>query len=61
MLEVDAWDEDDYTLILYQDCDLDDVAEFSLVQRKNGQPDRDVTTDFDAYARRIKDLKEKMR
>ena len=60
---VNSWREDDdqeggsYWLHLYQEG-ADEVAEFFLIERKKDHPDRDVTGDTDAYARRIKALKE---
>lgn len=52
--EIDSWDEDDYKLILTEEGDED----FRLICVKPGQPETDVTKDFEAYARRIKSLKE---
>lgn len=53
--EIDRWSEDDYELVLVQ-VGEDDSAMFNLIQQRNGRPDRDVTEDFEAYARRIKQL-----
>lgn len=55
MREIDRWNEDDYELALLQEGDQDQDA-FFLILRKPGHPDRDVTGDTEAYARRIKAL-----
>lgn len=53
---VDQWKEEDYELLLFQDGS-EGLDSYHLIHRKEGHLDRDVTSDTDAMARRLKQLK----